>query len=434
MKSTKLTKATDILISYQSIIYLSFLAIFLVLYDVSLYNYLFYHTTIEFFSIFVGLSISLISLVTMNISKNKIFTLVGIIYLFTSIVDYVHTLAYKGMNIFIGWTANQPTQLWILGRLIQAFGTFIIFYIEPERLKNKVLFTSFSLITFAGIISITYGYFPDCYVEGKGLTKFKILMEYVVVILSALTIFRIKAHEKQEPEDDSCFCKEIKMSLYFLIASELSFTLYTDVYGFFNFVGHVFKFFSYYVLLRGIVVRSLQNPVRTILADLNSKEKELEKIAYFDRLTGLYSRNFYEELIKKHLSILDRNHQPSGLILIDINNFKTINDTYGHTVGDEVLRFLGHSILKNIRAADIAARYGGDEFIIILPNSKAYDSTIVAERIKNYVITEKPFKFSLDISYGIGEFHNSNEYQEAFKSADMLLYEMKKHKNNKNEI
>ncbi len=415
---------------YEYIIYLSFIAIFLILYDVSLYNYLLYHTTIELFTIFAGLSISLVALVTMNIGKNKIFILIGILYLYVSIIDYVHTLAYKGMNIFPTLTANEPTQLWILGRLLQALGTFFIFYLGVDKLKNRLFFLGVTIATLVGFIAIVYGFFPDCFVEGKGLTKFKIAMEYVIVLFSVLTILKINKHEKEDREHiKACFCKDIKFSLYFLIFGELSFTLYTDVYGFFNFLGHVFKFFSYYVLLRGITVRSLIDPVNTILADLSSKNEELQRIAYYDKLTKLYSRSFFEEIKDKHLNMLDRTRQKSVLILLDINNFKDINDTYGHDVGDKVLKFVGETISKNVRASDIAARFGGDEFIIILPHSQAFDAAIAAERIRNHIISERPFQFLVDISYGIGEFSSSEEYELAFKNADTFLYEMKKHKN-----
>lgn len=144
---------------YEYIIYLSFIAIFLILYDVSLYNYLLYHTTIELFTIFVGLSISLVALVTMNIGKNKIFILIGTLYLYVSIIDYVHTLAYKGMNIFPTWTANEPTQLWILGRLLQALGIFFIFYLGVDKLKNRFFFLGVTIATLVGLIAVVYDFF-----------------------------------------------------------------------------------------------------------------------------------------------------------------------------------------------------------------------------------------------------------------------------------
>lgn len=373
----------------------------------------------------------MIALLTKNIGWNKLFILIGILYLYVSVIDYVHTLAYKGMNIFPTWTANEPTQLWILGRLLQAIGTFSIFYLGVERLKSRIFFIGTTIATVFGLISIVYGFFPDCFIEGKGLTKFKIAMEYVIILLSILTILKVKNKEKEnEKHAEVCFCSDIKFSLYFLIAGELSFTLYTDVYGFFNFLGHVFKFFSYYMLLRGITIRSLIDPVNTVLVDLSSKNEELERIAYYDKLTGLHSRTFFEEIKNKHLSMIDRTKQKSALIFIDVNNLKAINDTYGHKVGDEVLKFVGEMISKNIRAADIAARFGGDEFIIILPSSQVYDAALVAERIRNNIISKRPFQFLVDISYGIGEFTSSEEYELAFKSADMLLYEMKRHKDN----
>lgn len=406
--------------------YLVFAAVFLVLYDISLYNYLFYHTTIELFAIFVGFSLSLIAIVTLPISRNKLFTKIGIIYLFVAIVDYVHTLAYKGMNIFAGWTANEPTQLWILGRTMEAIGFFLLFYLNLQERSDRWFFAGYSVATLVGLTAVGFGLFPDCFIEGHGLTTFKVAMEYVIVVLSILTIVKIRFFRFGETETSNVLDKDIELSLVFTILGELSFTLYTDVYGFFNFLGHVFRFLSYYVLLRGLVVRALVDPVNTLFRELNSKNEELERIAYYDKVTGLYSRSFFEEVLKKHLNLVDRTKRSSGLLLIDVDNMKWINDTHGHLVGDQVLSFVGETIRRVVRSADIAARWGGDEFIIVMPESGAFEANVVGERIRTEISSHYQFSFPVRVSYGIAEFANGADFEFAFKTADSILYEMKR--------
>lgn len=115
------------------LIALLLIPVFVLLFELSLYNYLLYHTIIEFFAVFVGLSLTLLSLATVRVSSNKLFVKIGVLYFFVSLVDFVHTLGYKGMNIFHTWTANQPTQLWILGRFLEVFGMFTIFFLPGLR-------------------------------------------------------------------------------------------------------------------------------------------------------------------------------------------------------------------------------------------------------------------------------------------------------------
>ena len=150
------------------------LVTFLVLYYISFYNYLFYHTTIEFFAIFVGFSLSLVAFATRNISKNKLFAKIGIIYFFVSSTDFIHTLAYKGMNIFHGWTANEPTQFWILGRMLERGGFVALYFLNAKAIKNLKFASFFATASIAGIVLIITNKFPNCFVEGYGLTKFKI--------------------------------------------------------------------------------------------------------------------------------------------------------------------------------------------------------------------------------------------------------------------
>ncbi|HOJ89091.1 MAG TPA: MASE3 domain-containing protein [Pseudothermotoga sp.] len=213
-----------------------YVLIFLALFFVARNNFLLYHVIIEFFAIFTGLSIVLISFATREYNQNKIFLKFGTVYLFVSSVDFLHTLAYKGMGVFRGWTANQPTQFWIAGRSLEVLGFFLILFVP--RLSMRTLFFSFGSLTAFLVSSIWFGFFPDCFLEGSGLTVFKISMEYVLI--SVLLGVLIKCLKSQ---DDSilAFRKSITSAIIFTVLGELSFTLYTYVYGFFNVLGHLFR-------------------------------------------------------------------------------------------------------------------------------------------------------------------------------------------------
>ena len=95
---------------------------------------------------------------------------------------------------------------------------------------------------------------------------------------------------------------------------------------------------------------------------LNKELKEIEKLAYYDQLTGLANRTFFDDVAKKFLEKAKRNNSKIGLMFIDIDQFKEINDMYGHKIGDKTIVEVANILCKNTRKCDIVSRYGGDEF------------------------------------------------------------------------
>lgn len=396
--------------------------ILILLFLLSRYNYLSYHTVIELFAIFTGFSITLVAFSTKKLAENPVFTKFGVLYLFVSSVDFLHTTSYKGMAIFPNWGADQPTQFWIIGRLLETVGFVTILFLS--KMKEKYFSLIVGTITISSVVSVFFKIFPKCFIESKGLTPFKISMEYILIIILMITIF--KALKIDDPSIKT-FRKTIVSSVLLTIAGELSFTLYSDVYGFFNFLGHIFRFLSYLVILNGLVAKSLKDPVNNILLQLEDERKRLRQLAYYDQLTGLYSRNFFGEILKNQIAIAEREKMTCEIVIIDIDDFKKINDLYGHLVGDEVLKFVAKCIKESIRSSDIAARYGGDEFVIVLLS--ALEGAInVVERIRSNLKQNNRFSFPVDISYGFSRFSSKEEYKFAFEQADELLYRMKNDK------
>ncbi|MEN3008375.1 GGDEF domain-containing protein [Pseudothermotoga sp.] len=402
---------------------LFYLLIFSTLFFIARYNYVFYHTIIEFFAIFTGLSITLISAATLGLTQNKIFIKFGILYFFVAVIDFLHTLAYKGMGVFRGWTANQPTQFWIAGRLLETIGFFLILFFP--KLKERIIFVACGALSALFIFTIWFGFFPDCFIEGSGLTPFKITMEYVMIGILFVTLLRVF---KCGDSSILSFRKSVILAIIFTMLGELSFTLYTDVYGFFNFLGHVFRFISYLVILIGVIVGSLREPVKVLLTELDEEKERLKQMAHKDHLTGLYSRNFFNELIQKQVSTALRQIVPLSFLMIDVDDFKQTNDTFGHLVGDEVLRFIARNIASSIRASDIAARYGGDEFIVAFYNTTEQQALQIAERIREKIRNSNELGFGVDISYGVAQLNSGQDYMKTLQKADEAMYAMKKSK------
>lgn len=141
-----------------------------------------------------------------------------------------------------------------------------------------------------------------------------------------------------------------------------------------------------YGLLLALHTRSVHvKKERLYSGHLEDLSQRLRTMAYRDVLTGLYNHRYFHEQLSHEIDRSVRYGQPLTVMLMDMDNFKTINDVYGHLVGDKFLGLVGQIIAKQVRSSDVAARYGGDEFAIILPNTSADDALITAEKLDDAV-------------------------------------------------
>jgi len=163
-----------------------------------------------------------------------------------------------------------------------------------------------------------------------------------------------------------------------------------------------------------------------VFRDYTEKWEQLKKIEYLsfhDELTGLYNRRYYEEELHRLNTI---NNLPLSLIMGDVNGLKLINDSFGHEVGDKLLKKAATIIRQGCRANDIVARLGGDEFIIILPKSNAEDTALLLEKIKALLKKERVDGLEISISFGFEtKTEESQEIREVFKNTEDQMYRSK---------
>jgi len=159
---------------------------------------------------------------------------------------------------------------------------------------------------------------------------------------------------------------------------------------------------------------------------LIAKNIELEELASTDRLTGIWNRRYFEKSIATELAKAQRYHQHLSLIIFDIDHFKYINDHYGHQIGDKALIEVSHLIQENIRENDVLARWGGDEFIILLPCLSANSAMEVADKLKLLIGNCKFSQFpALTISMGVAELLTEETMWSLIKRTDDALYAAK---------
>ncbi len=166
------------------------------------------------------------------------------------------------------------------------------------------------------------------------------------------------------------------------------------------------------------------------LDEINALQKQLSDQANRDALTGLYNRRYLDSTLERELARCQREGQPLSLMLIDIDHFKQINDTYGHQAGDEVLKQLADMLNAQARSADVVCRFGGEEFLLLLPNMP---QAVAQERAEQWrrdfaanTIVFGEFRMQVTLSIGLASYPGHGTSPQALiRSADRALYRAK---------
>ena len=166
----------------------------------------------------------------------------------------------------------------------------------------------------------------------------------------------------------------------------------------------------------------------TILVN-SARVQELEKLAMLDTLTRLANRNYLEREFRARFEKLQRYQESFGVLFIDIDHFKKVNDVYGHDVGDKILQFVATNFTANSRPFDLYGRWGGEEFIGLIRNTGPEDLALLGNRLRmliehSYILHENQ-KLSVNISLGATMATESDTMDSLLKRADVLLYESK---------
>lgn len=158
---------------------------------------------------------------------------------------------------------------------------------------------------------------------------------------------------------------------------------------------------------------------------------KVEEMALRDTLTGLYNRRYFSQILDYELNRSKRYHQPLSLIFIDIDHFKDINDTYGHSMGDQFLKQISQKLLSLFRTTDLVARYAGDEFVVILPTTPREGAMILAQRIQqtlgNYQIMVRGRTLQVSVSIGVDTYEGVEGIRSMsfIDRADQAMYDAK---------
>jgi two-component system, cell cycle response regulator len=169
--------------------------------------------------------------------------------------------------------------------------------------------------------------------------------------------------------------------------------------------------------------------VKRLQDELRQRNEELDRVSRTDALTGLHNRRHVEEYLSRLVSLARRNAEPIAVLIIDIDHFKSVNDGHGHDAGDAVLREVAQRMVRCVRLEDMVGRWGGEEFLVVLPNTAAQGAAELAERLRK-VVADEPCRLpdggAMQVTISLGCAASVlDDAGTLVRSADAAMYEAK---------
>lgn len=333
-----------------------------------------------------------------------------IFYMYGSMAHYIHIYGEVSFRFNFGLMFNPI----FLALFVQAiFNTKTAYKTEHKFLNSIIAILLFNFI-FA-------------------LVKFNLALQILSLTLNyAMLVFLGVAI--------SIYLKGNKIIKIFLFAHV--FYLFFNIYALLFYMGMVdFNYLSSHGIGIGIAIEAL---ILSYLVSYKFKVMEQEReesrikqidlkfLATTDPMTHLYNRRYFAEVSEDIITLSKRKKDQLSVIMIDIDEFKTVNDSYGHQVGDDVIKTLADKLIESQRDSDIICRYGGDEFVVLLPESSLDATVSVAQKIRKLVESttirlpsHEEFKFTISMGVAQVDLNNETNLEAALKRADDALYEAK---------
>ncbi|MGE8369049.1 putative bifunctional diguanylate cyclase/phosphodiesterase [Cupriavidus basilensis] len=321
----------------------------------------------------------------------------GCLFLAIGLLDFLHAASYKEMPDFL--TPASPEKainFWLVSRLLLAIGLLSIAFL-PYRLgytssrRALTLGVTLAFVAVVGYLGLAFPErWPRTFLETGKLTSFKIGAELGVIglfLLAALGFWRARR--------DARLIFDAQGLLFACLLSALAdvcFARYTQVHGLYSLLGHLFKLLAYAYVYHVVFISCVRAPYDRLAVEMTERgaaERRIEKMAFHDELTELPNLALLRDRAGQALVSAQRDHSHVALLLIDIDQFKLINATLGHSQGDQLLSTLSQSLLEALPGSATLYRVGGDEFAVLLPGLQEAESTaVVLERIFDQL--EKP--------------------------------------------
>ncbi|HET8871088.1 MAG TPA: EAL domain-containing protein [Aquabacterium sp.] len=395
------------------------------------------HTITEFGAIVVALLVFTLAWHTSSVGQPGNILIIGCGFLAVGLIDLGHALSYRGMPDFV--TPSSPEKaihFWLVARYTAVL-TLLVAAIRPvgsmfgRPWRHVMLAMSVAYVLLVYVVEFfAPSIWPRTFIDGLGLTRFKLLAEYGVIIvagLAALAFHRWGGRERIYNTTDLCAAALIT------ILSELCLTLYSNVNDVFSLLGHLYKIVAYYFIYRAVFVTSVRDPYNRLSVEVEERreaEQRVEFLAYHDVLTRLPNRDLARDRLSQAIADANRHGSMVALVFMDLDHFKTINDSLGHAVGDQLLQWVAASLREHVREADTVSRQGGDEFLLILKDLPDVDavapivSKLLSELSKPVLIAGRELTTSASMGIAMCP-SDGQDFETLSQKADTAMYRAK---------
>jgi len=373
-----------------------------------------------------------------RLTNDKIALIIGLAVLFSGTVEALHTWVIDGLSPNYLAKSNLDAVIWTFSNTMSGIILLVglVLLLRKENPKNVRVVTCVLLSIFLILAAITLIYyaaslsiFPQMWYENTLLSR-PYELSYVLVYLIIILFVYPKVYRSHPYILANCIfyisVTEVVMAIYLMLLSN---TPYDSAFN----IAYFLKIIVYFIPFSCLIINYVfsYNEVIEAQRRLQISENKLKFLASHDTLTNLYNRREFENLLNITIANSARNNAYFALFVIDIDNFKSINDTVGHIDGDSYLKQFAEHLSLLTRKGDILSRIGGDEFALISSRLKTPSSArILAERIKNgmvipYMVQQKSLTSTVSIGISIYPIDGTNS-ELLLKNADIAMYSAKR--------
>jgi diguanylate cyclase (GGDEF)-like protein len=382
------------------------------------FNHLLFHTLLEGVNIILAALIYVLSAKTFRYSKNNPLLFLGYSFFFMGIFYGLHLFTQTGLNLFPDLKNNAIWSAVHSDYFIQAITLCGVSFFTQRHVSKKIFFGVYLLVGLllaGGPFISQFGLFP----WWSGPSRFEINLFYGFVIF-LLGIAAVQLYRKQKLFNAQIYSKIQAAILFTIIAIAAELAPVGQPLQII--ISHIFRVMANVWIYRLIVTFGIEAPYDLIF-------KELKNHVILDPLTGIYNRNGLIEFIRKELGRVRRADSQVGILVMDLDNFKKVNDRYGHLTGDNVLKSFAAILKTTVRESDIICRFGGDEFVVLIKGDREVLELVrwrIREAFQSWQETDETArKIGLSIGSSLWDSDERIDIEQMLEEADLSMYNEK---------
>lgn len=328
------------------------------------YDYVLFHTTIEILRVVVLGGIFILAWHSRGRSGNAFLPIIGISSLAVAGLELLHALSYRGLALFAGYDANLPTQLWIAFRYVESVSFLLAVLAMRAPVPLRLLVTGYGAVGVALGGLIFAGYFPDCFIEGTGLTPFKVASEFIIIGIFATAAV---AMYRRRRDFDPGVLRLLLLALTTGGVSEIAFTQYASVFGPANEVGHYLFGISAWFLYRAVLVTGLIRPFDLLFRELRQHEMNLESEVAERTASLRASQALNRAFLENSPSISVMKDAAGRYTLVNRAFERFIGQRREEMLGRTVSQLLPEAVAQQLDSHDAQVRVRGEPVVMVEP-------------------------------------------------------------------